>query len=468
MLFSSNIFLFLFLPLVICGYFLIPHTARRLKNIELLIFSLFFYFFGEPKGIFLMLASILINYTFALYISKNKGNGKKVGLIIAICADIGLLCYYKYTGFIIGNINSLFSSAINIPDIIMPIGISFFTFQGMSYVIDVYRGQVAAQKNITNVAMYISLFPQLIAGPIVRYNTIERELVDRCETVDKVANGLRRFIYGLSKKLLLANTFGKIATDVFAMDYTSIPASTAWLGAVAFSLQIYFDFSGYSDMAIGLGQVFGFHFPENFNYPYISKSISEFWRRWHMSLSQWFRDYLYIPLGGSRKGKLRQIINILIVWSLTGLWHGASWNFVIWGMYFALILIAEKVFLNNILCKIPSVFCHIYSILLIIIGWVIFNCNSVAEIANYLQAMVGLNDVPVTPGNYLIYNILQYKWEWIFALLLSTPIFSCLSNRISCNDIGVVIKNIGTLLLFGACIIMLVNTSFNPFIYFRF
>ncbi|MEG2213776.1 MAG: MBOAT family O-acyltransferase, partial [Clostridiales bacterium] len=386
------------------------------------MFSLFFYFYGEPTGIMVMFASILINYGAARWMENKRGLSRKIGLMVAVMMNLSLLVWFKYAGFALENMNTWWGTAFTIPVAIMPIGISFFTFQGLSYLLDVYRGQVSAQRNLLNIAMYISLFPQLVAGPIVRYSTIADEVNNRRENLADVEKGLRRFIYGLAKKLLLANSFGVMAVAVFAMDYGTIPAAVAWLGVCAFTLQIFYDFAGYSDMAIGLGLLFGFHFPENFNYPYISKSISEFWRRWHISLSGWFRDYVYIPLGGNRRGLKRQLINILIVWSLTGLWHGAAWNFVLWGLYFALILVCEKLFLAKWLDKIPAFFAHAYSLLLIFCGWVIFNCGSVSDVAAYFTAMFGGNQPSAATGNYVLYCLLQYKWEWLVGILCCAPI----------------------------------------------
>ncbi|MGN1133904.1 MAG: MBOAT family O-acyltransferase, partial [Oscillospiraceae bacterium] len=366
MLFSSITFLFAFLALVLILYFLVP---RKLKNPVLLLFSLVFYAWGEPIYILLMLASIITAYITGIFADKKRKNAGRhtpiIALIIAVIWNIGLLLFFKYTDFFITNTNNIFNLDIKPLGLTLPIGISFYSFQTLSYVIDVYRGEVRAQKNIITLATYVSLFPQLIAGPIVRYQTIEDQLTERHETLDKFAEGVKRFAIGLGKKVLLANTIGSLFDQISNTPQSQMSVLASWMGILAFTFQIYFDFSGYSDMAIGLGKMFGFEFLENFNYPYISKSITEFWRRWHISLSSWFRDYVYIPLGGNRKGKLRQCFNIMIVWSLTGFWHGANWNFLIWGMYFGVILLMEKLFLLKGLNKLPSFFQHIYALLLI-------------------------------------------------------------------------------------------------------
>lgn len=469
MVFSSLSFLFVFLPLCLLVYFIVPKKFRNIRNAVLLIFSLFFYFAGEPKYLIIMVASIIANYLLALGIAySKKKTGKVFFLILSLIANLGLLVYFKYTDFFIANINGIFGTSLPLTEIVMPIGISFFTFQGLSYVLDVYMGNVAVQKNILYVATYVALFPQLVAGPIVRYETVEKELGERTENYGDMAKGLRRFIYGLAKKMLIANTLGQVATEIFTLDASQRSAGLAWVGAIAYSFQIFFDFSGYSDMAIGLGKVFGFKFLENFDYPYISRSITEFWRRWHISLGSWFRDYLYIPLGGNRKGALRQILNILIVWTLTGLWHGASWNFVIWGLYFALLLIIEKLFLKKILDKIPAVFSHIYALFFIIIGWVIFNSPNMPSALVYTKQLFGISCGDITEGNRALYYLRQYKVELAFALIFSLPLAKYISRKMKDSAVSELIRNIGALILFVLSILSVVNTSFNPFIYFRF
>ena len=466
MVFSSTAFLFAFLPAVLALYFLVPARFREGRNLILLAFSLFFYFYGEPKGIFVMLLSIAINYAAAWLIDRPGARHRRLLLAAAVAVNLGILCYYKYTGFLLDNLMALTGAQWQVPDIVMPIGISFFTFQGMSYVFDVFFRTVPAQKNPLHVAMYISLFPQLVAGPIVRYETIAQEVLCRKETLGDAAEGMRRFVIGLAKKMLLANPMGQIATDVFARSADSLGAPLAWVGALAFTFQIYFDFSGYSDMAIGLGRVFGFHFLENFNYPYIAASITDFWRRWHMSLSQWFRDYVYIPLGGNRKGPARQVVNLLIVWGLTGLWHGAAWNFVLWGLYFAALLIVEKFLLRRVLERLPRVVRHVYSLLLIIIGWVIFNASSLDQAGGYLRAMFSLG----TGGTkQAIYFLSQYKVEWVACILASLPLGARLARRGEEKHTGAALAlDIGALALFALSLLAVVNTTFNPFIYFRF
>ena len=373
MLFSSLTFLFGFLPILLLGYYVVP--SRKFKNCILLVFSLLFYAWGEPKYILLMLVTILISYIMGLLINKYDSKPKVKKLLLTILILAGLI-FFKYTNFILENITRVTKADITFMDIILPIGISFYSFQILSYVIDLYNKKVEVQRNIFSLALYVSLFPQLIAGPIVRYETVEDELKNRKENLPDILSGFKRFIVGLSKKIIIANNMGLIADSIFVLNNSNIGTLIMWLGVLAYTLQIYFDFSGYSDMAIGLGKMFGFHFLENFNYPYIAKSITDFWRRWHISLSSWFRDYIYIPLGGNRVSKLKWIRNICVVWLLTGLWHGASWNFVLWGAYFAIILLIEKIFLLKFIEKSPKIIQWLYAIFLIMLGWVIFRCES--------------------------------------------------------------------------------------------
>ncbi|MBR5515428.1 MAG: MBOAT family protein [Clostridia bacterium] len=469
MVFSSLSFLFAFLPLCFLIYFIVPQKFRNIRNTVLLIFSLFFYFAGEPKYLVIMILSIIANYLLALGIGAVKKNsGRIFFLILSLSSNLGLLVYFKYTDFFISNINSVLGANIPLQNIIMPIGISFFTFQGLSYVLDVYMGKVKVQKNLLYVATYVALFPQLVAGPIVRYETVETELGKRKENLTDITWGLRRFIYGLAKKMLLANTLGQVATEIFALDPSARTCALAWVGAVAYSFQIFFDFSGYSDMAIGLGKVFGFNFLENFNYPYISRSITEFWRRWHISLGSWFRDYLYIPLGGNRRGAVRQILNIFTVWALTGLWHGASWNFVLWGVYFAVLLITEKLFLKKILDKIPHVFSHIYALFFIIIGWIIFNSPDMPSALTYTKQLFGAGTAQGLSGNRALYYLWQYKAEFICAVIFSLPLAKALSKKMKNGATAELLRNTGALILLILSVLSVVNTSFNPFIYFRF
>ena len=469
MVFSSFSFLFLFLPAVFAAYFCIPQRFRAARNVVLLVFSLLFYFWGEPKGIFVMLFVIALCYTAALFMERSKSRrSKKIWLCIATVGSLAMLLYYKYFGFLVENCNRLFGTGFSIGKIIMPIGISFFTFQTLSYVFDVYMGTVPAQKNPAYVALYVSLFPQLVAGPIVRYETVAQEITVRRESRDDFYEGMCRFLVGFGKKMLLANPLGDVAATIFAMQAGSRSALLAWVGAILFAFQILYDFSGYSDMAIGLGRMFGFHFLENFNYPYISKSITEFWRRWHISLSTWFRDYIYIPLGGNRKGKKRQILNILIVWALTGLWHGASWNFVLWGLYFAGILLLEKFVLQRFLRKLPAIFQHLYALILILFGWVIFNCTSLDAIRDYFSSMFAFSSVTKTDLSYLTF-LLRKNWaELLFAVLLATPLLRTLHAKYSARTGWQLLRIAVMLGVFALSLLALASTSFNPFIYFRF
>ncbi|HBR01481.1 MAG TPA: transcriptional regulator [Ruminiclostridium sp.] len=467
MVFSSITFLYFFLPVVLVLYFITPN---KFKNYILLIASLFFYFCGEPKYTLLLIASITINYFYGILIEKHRGAKiAKCAVVSSIIANLLLLVVFKYSNFLISNISYIFNIDIKFVKIALPIGISFYTFQAMSYVIDVYRGEVKAQKNVFNLALYISLFPQLIAGPIVRYKTINNELTHRNHSFDDFAYGVKRFVVGLAKKVLLANALGEIWK--LAM-YTEQPSVLFyWLGAVGFTLQIYFDFSAYSDMAIGLGRILGFHFLENFNYPYISKSITEFWRRWHISLGTWFRDYLYIPLGGNKTTKCKWLRNIFIVWFCTGFWHGADWNFIIWGTGFGVILAAEKLFLLNFLKKVPPVFSHVYTLAIIIFSFVVFNSSNIADAAQYMKGMVGLLNIPVFSKEALYY-LGSYKVLIILAALCSTPIPLHIAKRISKNCKLLPVVNYLEPIIYIALLIVvtgfLIDSSFNPFLYFRF
>lgn len=472
MLFSSLTFLFIFLPLVCFLYFLVK--KRMYKNIVLLMFSLVFYAWGEPKYIFLMILTILTSYIFGLLIHKfdkeKKKKAKKITFILSVVVILSSLIFFKYTNFIFDNINSLFGSNIVIDKIILPIGISFYTFQILSYVIDLYRNKIKVQKNICNLALYVTLFPQLIAGPIVRYETVEDELANRKETFEGFSNGLKRFIMGLGKKVIISNNVAILADFVFdnALTYNNeMGTLMIWLGAIAYSLQIYYDFSGYSDMAIGLGEMFGFHFLENFNYPYISKSITDFWRRWHISLSSWFRDYIYIPLGGNRVKKLRHIFNIFVVWALTGLWHGAAWNFIIWGLYFGIILIIEKFLLGKLLNKLPKLLQWIYAIIFIVIGWVIFRANNLTEIGYIVKKLFDFSSTDFV-ALLSINNFSTSLVYMVIGIILMFPIYPKIKEKLGDKtwyQWVEVFFCIGLLLL---CILFLVSSSYNPFIYFRF
>ncbi len=463
MLFSSMTFVFMFLPIV-CALYLL--SQKRFHNPILLAASILFYAWGEPKYLAIMLLTILINYAGA--IAVEKFNHKKLWLIFTIIVDLGLLIYFKYFNFIIDNINNIFHSHINAIDVIMPIGISFYTFQALSYVIDVFRGDCKAQKDIYKLALYICLFPQLIAGPIVKYHDVAEQIEDREVNFDKVTIGVKRFIIGLSKKMLIANTLGAIADKIFTQPADTFSPLVAWLGSISYTLQLYYDFSGYSDMAIGLGLIFGFQFMENFNYPYISKSITEFWRRWHISLSTWFKQYLYIPLGGNRISKNRTYINLGIVFLLTGIWHGASWNFVFWGIWNGFFIILEKMTgWHNDTDKLPvKILKHIYTIFVFILGWVMFRADNMTYAWTYLKNMFGLvkvHDITYTMM-YYVDNIEIITL--IAAILCAMPIFR---NMIHIEKKPVkLLVNIWLLVLFILSSASIAASTYNPFIYFRF
>lgn len=468
MLFSSMTFLFLYLPILLFIYYL---ANDKYRNVILLVASLLFYAWGEPKYVILMLISIIANYFFALLIDKldNKKNYRKAVLVFSLIFNVGFLFFFKYIDFAILNINNLFGTNIETLKLVLPIGISFYTFQILSYVVDVYRKDVAVQKNIILLGTYIALFPQLIAGPIVRYSTIEEQLQKRTLSFAKFTSGTKRFIIGLGKKVIIANNMALIADHLFNSPFvTNFSFITIIVALLAYTFQIYFDFSGYSDMAIGLGRMFGFEFLENFNYPYISCSITDFWRRWHMSLSTWFRDYVYIPLGGNRCSKWRWIFNTFVVWLFTGLWHGANWNFVIWGLYFFVILILEKLFLNKVLNKLPKIINWIYAFILINIGWLIFrieDMNILTDLMCNLFTLKKGNLINDIANNYYLLNNLPY---FIFAIIFSFPIVKVLDKKIKNTGVKTIIGNILLLGLFGLCVIYLINNSYNPFIYFRF
>ncbi len=470
MLFSSLTFLFGFLPILLILYFIIKN--RKYKNVVLLIFSLLFYAWGEPKYILLMLLTILIVYIFGILIDKfdreKKLTLKKLSLILCIILVLGSLIFFKYSNFLIENINSIFNTKINLINVIMPIGISFYTFQILSYIIDLYNKKIKLQKNYFSLALYVSLFPQLIAGPIVRYETVEEEIDNRKETKEDVIAGTKRFIIGLSKKVIIANQMALLADLIFNKHNGSYGTSIIWLGTLAYTLQIYFDFSGYSDMAIGLGRIFGFHFLENFDYPYISKSVTEFWRRWHISLSTWFRDYVYIPLGGNRVNKFKWIRNIILVWLLTGLWHGAAWNFIIWGIYYGLLLLFEKLFLNKLLNKLPSIINWLYTFIIVMIGWMIFRSNSLNELLLFIKTMFSYKQtdwITILADNLSTFNSLIFI---VPAFILSFPILKKIKEKYSGKTIYIILTNILLLMLFIMCIVYLTSSSYNPFIYFRF
>ncbi len=467
MLFSSIPFLYYFLPIVFLVYFAVP---KGFKNFVLLMASLFFYGCGEPKYLILMSASILIGYGGGLLTGHAKKKGtKRAFLTLSVVLLAGLLGYFKYADFFIANFNALTGLSVPLLRVTLPIGISFYTFQILSYVIDVYCGDTPAQKNLITFAAYVSMFPQLIAGPIVRYTDVERELETRTHSVSLAYEGVRRFLIGLSKKILLANLFAELCDAFRASDEKSVLFH--WLYAVGFTMLIYFDFSGYSDMAIGLGKIMGFRFPENFNYPYLSGSVTEFWRRWHMTLGTWFRDYVYIPLGGNRVPFGRWIFNIAVVWFLTGLWHGAAWNFVLWGLVFAVLLVLEKLFLKKWLEKLPSVLTHLVVMTVIILSFVLFNASSLAEAGSDMAGMFGIGGLPLATAETLYY-LRSYAVVFALGIVGCTPLPASIAKRLAggAKTAGVfrvleVIALVGLLLV---CTAFLVDGSFNPFLYFRF
>ena len=472
MLFSSTSFLYLFLPTVLFFYFIVFRKSRYLQNVFLLAASLFFYAWGEPKFVLVMIASIAVNWFMGLVIDRKREDKRLCRLVIGadIAFNLGLLFVFKYLTFTGSILNRMLGANWQVPDIALPIGISFFTFQAMSYVIDVYRRKGEMQTNILYVGLYISFFPQLIAGPIVRYETIADEIRNRRETPDGFFDGFARFVAGLAKKVLLANSFAFLADQAFdsVKNGVGISVMFGWLGAVAYTLQIFFDFSGYSDMAIGLGRMFGFHFLENFDYPYISASVTEFWRRWHISLGTWFRDYLYIPLGGSRCGRARNMLNLFAVWFLTGLWHGANFTFIVWGlMYFALLVVEKNTGLHRKTGRALNVFRHIYTLFFVVIGWVIFRAESIGDAAVYLGSMFGLRGNAFADGIFAGW-FTQNMILLAIGVLLSTPLFKLLSQKAQDSRAFRILKACGLAGLFVLSVASLVSSSYNPFIYFNF
>lgn len=443
---------------------------RKFKNLVLLAASLLFYFYGEPQYIFVMLFSSLVDYLVGLAVDKYRGTGKaKLALCCSIAINLSLLLFFKYSDFVIANCNALFHTDFRLLRIPLPLGISFYTFQTMSYSIDVYRGDARRQKNPLTFATYVTLFPQLVAGPIVRYRTVADELNGRRHSLDDIADGLCRFVIGLGKKVLIANVLGELNEVSFGASSPSV--LFYWLGILSFMLQIYFDFSGYSDMAIGLGRIFGFHFPENFNYPYIAASISEFWQRWHISMGTWFREYIYIPLGGNRVSRLKWVRNIAVVWFCTGFWHGAAWNFVIWGLFFGVILIAEKLFLLRWIKRIPKVFRHLYVLLLVTVSFVIFHRETLPEIIACFRGMAGIAGIPAVSTESLYY-LKSYGPVLIMAIVGATPLIKTLVQKAQAQVRLRMWVHILTPVLVAALFMIvtayLVDSSFNPFLYFRF
>lgn len=471
MVFSSLLFLFRFLPVVLALYYILPKSCR---NAVLFISSLFFYAWGEPCYVILILLSTIVDYCAGRVVSYCQtigyGRGAAGALISSVAINLGLLAYFKYASFFAHVVNRLTGMAI--PDVfpaVLPIGISFYTFQTMSYTIDVYRRQAPVQKNFITFGAYVSLFPQLIAGPIVRYRDVAEQLCSRKETTALFSRGMIRFVIGLGKKVLIANQIGSLWGEISAMDASGLTTVTAWLGVLAFTMQIYFDFSGYSDMALGLGSMFGFVFPENFHYPYESKSITEFWRRWHISLGTWFREYVYIPLGGNRKGMGRQMVNIAVVWFLTGLWHGASANFILWGIYYGILLVIEKLLWKPVIEKLPSLLRHCYTMILVMIGWSIFSWEDMANWRAYTKAMFGMGSTGML-DQQAIYLLLSNLGLLCIAVIGSMSwvrnwSVRCLPKGCVCREVAEILL---MMVLFTLCLAMLVNTSYNPFLYFRF
>ena len=472
MLFPSIIFLFAFLPGTLLGYYILLRWTRTGQNIFLCISSLFFYAWGEPKFVLVMILSIIVNYFMAILVSRFVDQSKqkaRVFLVLDIIFNVIIIFIFKYLMFTLTNINNLFNSNIAIPDIALPIGISFFTFQAISYVVDVYRGKGNVQKNIINVGLYISLFPQLIAGPIVRYETIADQIENRKESIASFNEGIKRFIIGLAKKVLIANQMAVIADYAFELNGDELSVLMAWLGAIAYTLQIFFDFAGYSDMAIGLGKMFGFQFLENFNYPYISKSATEFWRRWHISLGSWFRDYVYIPLGGSRvKTKKRHIFNLFVVWLCTGIWHGANWTFICWGLLYFVLLVFEKFTSYEIDGKNPRTdwLKHVYTMIFVILGWVMFRADSISEAMHYYSSMFSFNN-QIVDDNFISY-IRQFSPYLVAGCVFSTPIMAKIEERMNNKVIYCITEVIVVLLLLIISISFIVKGSYSPFIYFNF
>ena len=468
MVFSSVIFLFFFLPLVLALYFVVPF---KFKNMILLLFSLVFYAWGEPRYVLLMIISILINYGYGIWIDRAEQNEKKRVSILtfAIVVNIGLLGFFKYANFVVDSINSVLHTSLQLQHVPLPIGISFYTFHALSYLIDVYRKKENAQRNLFKLSLYITFFPQLVAGPIIRYNAIAVQLDKRIFSSVQFAQGIQRFILGLSKKILLANPLGSVADTVFMTSTTDLSTGSAWIGIITYTLQIYFDFSGYSDMAIGLGKMFGFEFAENFNYPYISSSISEFWRRWHISLGSWFRDYVYIPLGGSRVARWKVYRNLFIVWMLTGFWHGASWTFIAWGLYYGFLIALEKAGLEKLLSKLYPIN-HVIVLLLVMIGWVFFRADNFGFATDFITAMFNSRGKELIDAQAL--SLLYLNWYYIIiAIIVTAPIFPKLQKlrfKPSISRIQAVISYLFYFFLFAEVILHLINSTYNPFLYFRF
>ena len=468
MIFSSPVFLLCFLPVVVLLYYLPLRRCRSGQNILLLVFSLLFYAWGEKWFVLVMMASIVLNWLLGLWVDRRKGAGRSLRLPVtaAVIVNLALLFVFKYLTFVLTNLN-LLGFHFMVPVIELPIGISFFTFQALSYVLDVARGRGEAQRSLLHVGLYISFFPQLIAGPIVRYETVSREILHRRENWEDFSSGAARFVVGLSKKVLLANQLALAADRIMGADPACLSMATAWLGAIAFTLQIYFDFSGYSDMAIGMGRMFGFHFLENFDYPYLARSAAEFWRRWHISLGSWFREYLYVPLGGSRCGRGRHIFNLFVVWLATGIWHGASWNFLIWGLLYFVFIVAEKLWLDKLFRRLPRWVSHLYTMVLVIVGWTIFAIEDLPTLGRYLSAMVGGGNGLWSPQS--LYYLTEHAVVLLAGVIFSLPVARRLSEKArGWGIVGEAGRALLTLLALTAVTVLMARGSYNPFIYFNF
>lgn len=469
MVFANLIFLYLFLPGVVLCYYLGKNRVYR--NCVLVLFSLLFYAWGEPVWVFVLMFSVGVDYLCGRLIEKNRGTVMAtVGLLCSLCVNLSLLGLFKYAGFLTESLNYMFLLSLPVPRFNLPIGISFYTFQALSYVIDVYRGTVPAQKSYGKLLMYVSLFPQLVAGPIVRYSQIAQEIDNRAVGVREFSGGLGRMIAGLSKKIIVANTAGGLLKNYADLPLSELSVSGAWFGMILFTIQIYYDFSGYSDMAIGLGQMFGFHFQENFNYPYISRSVTEFWRRWHISLSTFFRDYIYIPLGGNRR---HTYLNLFIVWFLTGLWHGPSWNFVVWGLYFGVFIALERLFLGALLARLPRAISHLYLLLVTVVGWTLFYFTDFSHLLSYLSVMFGLSGAPMfesTFGFVIANHLFWLVLAGVFCAPLWPRLKAYLAARLSARGMAAysLCYAASSALLLLLCTALLVGESFNPFLYFRF
>jgi len=470
MVFSSVLFLFRFFPLFFLCYYLAP---GRMKNVILFVGSLFFYAWGEPIYVLLMLFSTVVDYTHGRLLGRFRGRRAAKGILLSsVFINLFVLCFFKYADFLIGTLNSLAGISLPLLKLPLPIGISFYTFQTMSYTIDVYRGEAKVQKNLLDFGVYVTMFPQLIAGPIVKYRDVEERLHCRSVNLLAISAGLKRFCVGMAKKVLLANQIGELWVLVSEMNFREISVLTAWLGVAAFAFQIYFDFSGYSDMAIGMGEMLGFSFPENFKYPYISASVTEFWRRWHISLGSWFREYVYIPLGGNRKGRGRQLFNILVVWMLTGIWHGAGWNFLLWGLWYAVALMLEKLFLGKPLSWLPKGVGILYTLVVVLFGYVLFALEDPTGILQYFGAMTG--SAGGLFDRQALYLCGQYAVLFLICVVGATPLPHMLTERLEKNrtGAGIALYRFGEKLIPGALLLLsiagIVETSYNPFLYFRF